>query len=215
MDIQTFIVHYSPLVERKKFMLEQLNKYELDNTFIEQYDRNNLLDEDVKIFHKDLDRFHCAINLSHFFAYKQVLNNDKKYNLIFEDDVILSDNFKEKLGNALNQLPDDYDMLFIGDGCNLHIHHSFIKEGQLIYEKKYEPKRKRWGQTRCTDSYFVSKKGASKILDYISKIKDGELNLEIDWFLNDVCRNLKLKVYWLEPTIVTQGTQNGTYNSCY
>ena len=27
-----------------------------------------------------------------------------------------------------------------------------------------------------------------------------------DWWLNQVIRDLKLEIYWMEPTIVTQGT---------
>ena len=34
----------------------------------------------------------------------------------------------------------------------------------------------------------------------------------VDWWLNDVARDLSLKVYWAEPTIVTQGSQIGLFS---
>ena len=44
-----------------------------------------------------------------------------EYNLVLEDDAILDKDFLSKLTRGLEQLPDDYDMLFLGDGCNYHI----------------------------------------------------------------------------------------------
>tara|TARA_B110000908_G_C10115877_1_gene385235 strand:+ start:697 stop:951 length:255 start_codon:yes stop_codon:yes gene_type:complete len=66
-----------------------------------------------------------------------------KYNLVLEDDAILDKDFVSKLTRGLKQLPDDYDMLFLGDGCNLHIESSKIKADQFIYTKCREPTN--WG----------------------------------------------------------------------
>ena len=90
------------------------------------------------------------------------------------------------------------------------------KPDKFIYKKCHEPTR--WGgngATRCTDSYFVSKKCAEKLINYITKICKNSINQNSDWWLNEVIRDLKLEIYWMEPTIVTQGTQNGKYNSSH
>ena len=42
-----------------------------------------------------------------------------------------------------------------------------------------------------------------------------EIDNNIDWWLNDVSRHYNFNVYWAEPTIVTQGTQNGKYKSSH
>ena len=106
----------------------------------------------------------------------------------------------------------DYDLCFIGDGANLHIHKSMIEINKNIYLKSnYESSWSGDGATRCTDSYIISKKCANKILTYLEFNK-----IDIwtsDFWLNHVCRILDLKVYWCEPTIVTQGTQNGLFKS--
>ena len=147
---------------------------------------------------------------------QKILNNEYKYSLILEDDAILDKEFIPKLKRGLKQLPDDYDMLFIGNGCNLHI--PLIKRTpyNFIYKKCREPTS--WGGdggTRCTDSYLVSKKGAKKLMSYVSKLKEGAINIPVDWWLNQVIRDLKLEIYWLEPTIVSQGTQTGKYKSSH
>ena len=58
-----------------------------------------------------------------------------KYNLVLEDDAILDKDFVSKLTRGLKQLPDDYDMLFLGDGCNLHIESSKNKSRQIHIQK--------------------------------------------------------------------------------
>jgi GR25 family glycosyltransferase involved in LPS biosynthesis len=133
--------------------------------------------------------------------------------LVFEDDVILSTGFMEILARYMTQLPKDYDMLFVGDGCNLHIPRSMQIPNQYIYEKcLHETAWGGNGAAKCTDSYVISNVCAKKICDYIDKTASTKkIDLPADWWLNEVARDLSLKVYWAEPTIVTQGSQNGTY----
>jgi len=53
-------------------------------------------------------------------------------------------------------------MVFLGNGCGIHIPIEEQKEGQLLY-RKYLKGPKWWeyacGITRCCDSYLVSNKG--------------------------------------------------------
>lgn len=133
--------------------------------------------------------------------------------MIFEDDVILCDNFIDKLNNYISQLPADYDMLFIGDGCNLHIENHKLIPNVNIYEKCLYPTR--WGgdgASKCSDSYIITKVCANKLCKYM--LKD-IIKLPIDWWLNVAARYNNFKVYWAEPTIVTQGTQNGTFKTSH
>lgn len=203
--------------KENNFLLNEFNKHSLIYHFIEEYDRENLSDEDLKIFDTNKVKLSMCSNISkHIDTYRNIMNNEYKYSLILEDDVILDDNFGDKLNKGLEQLPDDYDMLFIGNGCNLHI--PLIKRSpyKFIYKKCRESTN--WGGdggTRCTDSYLVSKKGAKKLMSYISKLKEGAINMPSDWWLNQVIRDLKLEIYWMEPTIVTQGTQTGKYKSSH
>lgn len=214
-DLITYVIHYTPLLERKQFLLKEFNKHSLIYHFIEDYDQEKLSDEDLKIFDTNKVKLSmCSNIIKHIDAYRNIMNNKYKYSLILEDDVILDDKFEDKLNKSLKQLPDNYDMLFIGNGCNFHI--PLVEPLKFIYKKCREPTS--WGGnggTRCTDSYLVSKKGAKKLINYISKIKKGTINITSDWWLNQVIRDLKLEIYWMEPTIVTQGTQTGKYNSSH
>ena len=216
-DLIVYIIHYTPLKERKIFLLDQINKHSLNYHFIEDYDREKLLDKDLKIFDKNLSRSLCGLTLAHIDSYRKIINNDYKYNLIIEDDVIFDSQFKDKLKKGLKQLPDSYDMLFIGDGCDLHIPKNQLRPSKFVYKKCNE--KTKWGgggATRCTDSYLVSKKCAKKLINYVSQLKEHSVISPIDWWLNKIIKDLNLQIYWMEPTIVTQGSGSGSikkYNS--
>ena len=68
------------------------------------------------------------------------------------------------------------------------------------------------GTTRCTDSYIVSNKCAKQLCNYIANLQY-KINLPIDWWLNLADTHNNFNIYWAEPTIVTQGSQNGIYKS--
>ena len=115
----------------------------------------------------------------------------------------------------MTQLPKDYDMLFIGDGCNLHIEKYKLTPNNNIYKKCL--RQTRWGgngASRCSDSYIISKECAKKLCNYINQLSV-KIKLPSDFWLNVAARENNFNVYWAEPTIVTQGTQNGIFKSSH
>lgn len=206
--MKIFITHYSKLVDRKRHILEQFKNQNItDYEFIEKYDKNELTDDECNLFDINYNnKSKMSLHLKHNYIYKLIAENYESA-LIFEDDVILSDNFNDKLNKYMTQLPKDYDMLFIGDGCNLHIESHLLSPNKYIYEKYSYG-----GFTRCADSYIISKKCAIKLCDYIKNLTD-KINLPIDCWLTTAARDNNFKVYWAEPTIVTQGSQNGLFQT--
>ena len=84
-----------------------------------------------------------------------------------------------------------------------------------IYIKDVKPNKigKKWGgrgSVKCTDSFLINKKTCLKLLDYYNK---NIVYNPIDHWLNKVNIDLNLNIYWMEPTIVSQGSQNGVYKS--
>jgi hypothetical protein len=116
-------------------------------------------------------------------------------------------NFTEKLNKYINELPNDWDMLFIGNGCNLHIPKKELKDGVYIYKKGTKN-----GATRCTDSYLISKKCAEKIINIVNS-ENLIIKKPADWWLNEVLEKINANVYWAEPTIVSQGSQLKKFKS--
>jgi len=213
--MKTFVLHYDKLVERRKNMDKQLSLNGLEAEYITCYDKDELLSTDKNKFTSNCTLPVISLFLKHIFCYHEI-NNKYDYALILEDDAICHYQFKERLDYYVRQLPNDWDMLFIGDGCNLHIPYNIVSKSNMnVFKKCLEPTL--WGgngATRCTDSYLISKKCASKIIDFIDeKTFDRPFDNPIDWWLNNICRKYNFNVYWAEPTIVSQGSQNGLYKS--
>jgi len=119
--------------------------------------------------------------------------------VIFENDVKLSNNFIEKLNSYINQLPKNWDMLFIGDGCNFHIYQITllkIVKKKCIFKKQL-PDIMGNGATKCIDAYLINYKCTKIIINNIKKYYP--ISFSGDWLLNYICRDFNFKVYWAEP----------------
>ena len=208
------ICHYAKLIERKKHLLSQFENNNITNyEFIEHYDRDNISNDDRCIFNEKVNDALAAVHLTHIHAYKEI-EHKYEHALILEDDIILTDNFVNKMQKYCTQLPEDYDMLFIGDGCNHHIARDKLISNVNVYKRCLfsTPTCKEEFASRCSDSYMVSKKGAIKLNNYITNLTS-KISSPIDWWLNDAAKDNDLNVYWAEPTIVTQGSQRGLFSS--
>jgi GR25 family glycosyltransferase involved in LPS biosynthesis len=213
-----YIVHYDILIDRKQNLLKQFNENQIINEiyFVTDYKRDNICYDDIKLFNLNyISIGSCAITLSHLLCYYKLVKSNDNFCLIFEDDVIFNNKFNETLLHYISQLPEDWDMFLIGDGCNLHIPQDIInnKNTNVFLKDNYPSTWGGNGATRCTDSYLISKKCAHKIL--LNLNENEKICQNIDWWLNGIIRSLKLIVYWAEPTIVTQGTQNGIYKTSH
>jgi len=227
-----YILHYQPLVERKIFMNNQLSKQNINANYILEHDKEDMK-EDEKIIFDYNNKFslsNSSLILKHIEAYKQIVINNQEFGLILEDDVILNNDFNTKYYEYYKQLPDDSDILFYGNGFknSMNVPKSIIKKNINVYLKgnngigKWSPEVKDigWsicsGSSRCSDCYIIKNITAQKILNYVDEIKINKkpkISHPSDLWMNILFRNLELKVYWSEPSICTQGTENGMFKS--
>lgn len=223
-NFNVYIMHYTPLNERKEKMINQLNNFNFNYKFIESCDREKLSAEEKRRFNlSKLKMAEVSLFNKMIYSLNLILKSNKKYNLVLEDDAIFSKNFMEILNNGLTQLPNDYDMLFLGHGLGLHVPKDLQKKNKYIYLKKnvenewknhvFKNKEENNvinqggnGSTRGCDSILISKKCAKKILNFYNSLNKNEINLPLDFWLNKVNKDMNLKIYWLEPTIVSQGS---------
>jgi GR25 family glycosyltransferase involved in LPS biosynthesis len=202
--MKTYIIHYTPLKDRRAHMEQLLGEaWILENPeFIVAADREALTEADLAHFGgNQLKSADKSLILKHIAAWKKI----EAISLIFEDDVILAPHFSDTLSKYVAALPSDFDLLFIGSGCGLHIPGVTTEN---VYPKCLEPTT--WGgdgATRCTDSYVISPKCAALFAADIER----PITKPIDFYMNDLCRKYKCKVFWAEPTIVTQGSETGLF----
>lgn len=213
--MKIFVMHYSKLSDRKAHIVAEFEKHGItDYEFVEVYDKEVLEEAHLAPFKPSYIKSalsSISLQLKHFHIYRQIAAGSDDSALIFEDDVILAEGFLDKFASYMAQVPEDYDMVFIGDGCGLHIQSSLIQPNINIYHKCVEGSS--WGGngvTRCSDSYVLRRKCAQRMCEYIDGLTT-KISLPIDWWINEAARDNAFKAYWAEPTIVTQGSQNGTF----
>ena len=202
--MKTYVLHYTPLLDRRMHVDTQLRNNNINGIFIET--------EEGPGTYMNLQKGSVSLIKKHIQAWTLIANDPDPYGLIFEDDVILDTNFSSKLEGYLAQLPLDFDMLFIGNGLSDN-YHIDIPPGTIGIRTPYTSNPPYNGITRCTDSYVLSKACASRMLQYAHD--NALIYYPIDHWMNKMALDMKFsKVFWAEPTIVSQGSELGLFSSC-
>jgi len=217
--MKTYVAHYNKLTDRKAnieklFKLASYPDYQFvtnepTQEFINEfyaaseelwYERVSQLNYGGPISFKKLSKAEISLLYKHYVILNEVADNHNEA-LILEDDVIFSTSFTQELKDVLNDVPDDWDFIFLGSGCNLRIPKQNLVKDKLCYLKSHPA-------SKCTDSFFITKAAAQKVLSSLMPFVlpiDFELNYHM--FLHD------MNVYWVEPPIIKQGSQTGLYQS--
>jgi len=216
---KTYVIHYKPLADRKTNLLNQFAKFGIEAHWMEEeeeetniskyyvgdprdwYKKTVTVPYEQNITYKHLNRPEISLAIKHIKCYKDIIDNKVETAVIFEDDVVFCEDFDKKFNLFLEQTPSDWDIIFIGSGCNLTTPSHLRRTGKVAYFKDNPA-------TRCADSYVVNYRSISKLWNTLLPITlpmDCELNYQL-YFNN-------LKSYWWEPPLVKQGSQCGLYNS--
>lgn len=223
-NLPIYIIHYKKLIDRKKYLDAMFNMYDFTNiNWVSHIDRNTMTSEDLAQYKFSTDRWHelCSIwgeydsvprklsgpeiacCLSHLWIYNDILKHGHKVALIFEDDAILLDGFRNKLNVVLNELPEDFHTCHLTDSFGWSVatykqgyfgamNNNVVTESQHVYKM---------GSSRCADAYLISLDAAQKLRDNITPF-----TLPVDWSLNPVYVECNMNVYWAEPPITSQGS---------
>ena len=202
-----YICHYKKLEERKQSILEQFKEENIYRyQFIENFDKNEwdikkIEKEYPKVFKewkKGLDSYddesqnsERSLSLKHAYILKDIFKNQYKASLILEDDVILCNSFVDYCNFFMSQLPDDWDIVWVGSCLNLH---------EPSVEGKYVYKTNRG--SRCTHAFLVNRSMANKVVNCIS-----DINLPSDHFYNYLIKKFNLNNYWFEPSLANQSLE--------
>ena len=128
--------------------------------------------------------------LSHLNVYNMILNSNKEYALIFEDDAyILRDLNLSMISSIFDSTPEDWDIILLGYDISNPVHKYEKLDGCL---KMYNF----WG----THAYFIKKTAAAKLLNLV-KIP---FTNQIDHVMGDLCKKGLLNVYGIENRLVFQ-----------
>lgn len=137
----------------------------------------------------------CA--LAHKKAIRQFLDSDDELVLIFEDDAVIVENFSEHVSTALQNVPQNFDILYMDCSLCYNTPYSIFFETtptKKVNEYVIEP-----SMALGTHCYILSRKGAEKILSTLDKVDD-----HIDRYFNKKCAQGELVRYTYLPDCVYQ-----------
>ena len=170
--------------KREKYIRDTMNKLNFNAEYIEgpnkdNIDINKLKKNGIIKKNKNLQKGAVACSLGHQEILNKFLKTNKKYALIFEDDIKIDDyhDTSKKIINLINNIPLDADIVYLGycrETCN----------------NKYNDYFNNSIRPRCTHCYVVSKIGAKKIINNL-----GEMELPLDNYYVKLLDNKILKSY--------------------
>jgi len=205
--MKIFLVHKKGLKNRLNNILELLTKCnfvedieivtsedssvvfasdaERNSILLPNFPNKNLTNKEKSLYHKQ-------------YKILEKISNLTEPALVFEDDVFFDPIILEKFIADLKNIPNDWDFIFFGTGCNLSIEgQGFVKNTKLL-------------KSKCTDSMLITPSAANKLFN---EIKQNKAYYAYDWDLNYRFLKLNMNVYWYEPGITIQGSQNNIYKS--
>jgi glycosyl transferase family 25 len=150
----------------------------------------------------------CAV--SHLKIYEDALKNNYKNILVLEDDVYFDDDLYEVLDKSMSELPEDYDILYLG--CTGLCDKKTVYKLDLIFiihllmsNSNSKNKNKTMNNKSiyvpefplATHAMIISNKGCRKLLNFIGKI-----SYHIDSMI--AFKNNELNIYVTEKHVVKQ-----------
>lgn len=192
-----FITHYTPLYDRKEFILKQLEHFNITNfEFVECHDREKLTEIEINKF-KNTGLPAVSLFYKHVEIWKKQLNDIV---IVLEDDAILSDNFMDDLDVFLKHLKEtDWDVIFSGGCSNIH----FEKQGDQIFYRS--------NRSRGTCMYILNKHMSKLLYDMFDN--SSYIDTAVDHWFNQINVDNKLKYFLSEPCLVEQGSETKLFES--
>jgi hypothetical protein len=221
--MKIFVMHYTKNESRKKLLVDIFKRENIQNVnWVTCFDKEEVTYEiyrnnfkaDISEYQRRMPSYfspglyplkpeEVSLALKHKFSLREAFKSSEELFLFLEDDAIVESNFIERLYEYIEYLPKDWDVAFIGQAVDKRISDQEKVEGKYWYKKDFPA-------DRCTDSILFTKKAAARLYNVM---ESGKICYPIDHEYSYWFRELRMNVYWLEPPLVTQGSQCGIFDS--
>ena len=150
-----YMCHYQKLTERRAYVEAVAEIHGIELEWVLVHDKETIDYDALSVdmpgilsegFGRRLSAAEISLVLKHRWIYEDVVSKGYSSVVVFEDDIILVDGFREKLDAYLSQLPSDFDFLWIGTCCDLV--HPGSHPGVNVYRILHG--------SRCTHAYVIS-----------------------------------------------------------
>ena len=221
MSIGAYVINLDKEYEKYGSTVQQVKKLGFPIERIRGVDGKSLSPQQKQGITTPFCNDYCTLSVigcaaSHLKALNTFLASRNSLAVICEDDVMLVDDCKMKLMEALAELPDSFDMLFCGcydcDPSGKRTYSSSMvqlinkgaigKERALPYGKNIYVPKMAFG-THC---YVISRKGATKVVNILEKGIDFHVDVQINRHFRE------LQVFAMYSQIAAQNRTFQTHN---
>jgi len=166
--------------------------------------------KNVDYRNKSFEKNIMGNQLSHYNILKEMIKNNYKYILIFQDDVMLRKNFIEEINNIMNNIPENAEIINIGYNKFASLN-NFIPYN-LNNDEEKELSKKNINKhicilndtiNPCSLGYIVTLNGAQNLINYFNTI--GFLRAT-DWNYNDYL--ISKNIYYGSRLVLATGNPN-------
>ena len=204
------VVNVKAFTDRRAHIEGELARFGLRGELVLEHDAEEIGPELDSLYYlpeagSRLSKGHKSCGLKHVAIMQRIVARGWRHCLVLEDDAVLLPGFRRGVEAALRELQRDYahvpTVSFIGCGGNWYTPRSQRRPGQSLYPAT---------KGRFTDSYIIGAEAAQLRLDWIARNK---MRAAIDNEFDRMDTELGIRVLWLEPTVVEQGTKLGKFGS--
>lgn len=209
MDYPCYIIHTKEGAEdRELSIIKQFARLKMPFEWILDYDIINLdqsaLDR-YGYYGNKLSPAEISCSLKHITAWERIAAGDSQGAFVFEDDVLISvGRFKQVVRQAIEEFyacVRDIGHISLGDGDAMYVPWTKTRKNRRLYPAE---------QVRMADSYWITRQTARIRLAYLAKYG---FYLPADHLINKIDNEQGIPIFWLEPTVVTQGSHTGRFTS--
>lgn len=207
--IDYYVINLERRKDRRHVIQQRLDKFNIHRAkFVKAidghiqdlkpiFDNKLILNKYHNYIRREFRKGEVGCYISHYNVWEMFKNSNADYGIVFEDDIVILDDFNTKLPQILEQsLKIDWDILYIGRNCIKHYQEKCAGE-VAITDDIGIPKELGYGAF----AYVINKKGVKKIMKHAFPAKDPT----DDYFVRLNKEGL-IKAYVSKKDIVTYNT---------
>jgi GR25 family glycosyltransferase involved in LPS biosynthesis len=142
--------------------------------------------------------------ISHLRIFKDIVNNKIPFGMVFEDDGVFCDDFKNKLEMCIHEMPSDTKILYFGGRFSPDFKmdpdtFTPITEHIVAHTNVDWYNRNAWNHDRCTFGYIISCSLAQYFIDCFEA--NFYLDFAIDNWMLKICMDNKIPIYNTYPLL--------------
>lgn len=215
-DIQSYIISLNSATSK----INYLKKNNINVKLFAGIDGKRVSDTVINEYfykYKHLPKGTIGCALSHMKLWELAIKNNNDMTLVFEEDIVLSENFNYNyLQKCIKNTPDDFDILYLGSPTGYDPVFPFYDIMSLLYIKSfYKPNEKINDYVEKiyfplgSHAYIISLKGAKKLIKLFKKKTDDA----IDVYITKLAMENKIKTYIISRELGYQTSGHNTSDS--